>query len=235
MVALRTSGKLLGVLLVEGDPDELEEQQADVHEFAGFMALAVENADALEREHQRVREAEALLEVGTVLAETTELQDVLASVARNSARVTGFERCSIFVLDDSGNLVPTMSQLADGHADEEARKTFLSTQVELPAATAVIESGVPAAYEEPETHPEMIPSVWLVSFGIKSMLYVPLTAWGQPFGVLALDHGERRRSPHSRSRWPRPSRLTDPSPSGLPGSWNEKRKAAGGRRPFPKS
>ena len=88
-VALRTSGKLLGVLVLEGDPDELEGQQTDVHEFAGFMALAVETADTSEREHQRVREAEVLLEVGAVLAETTELKKVLASVARNSARVTG--------------------------------------------------------------------------------------------------------------------------------------------------
>ena len=191
-VALRTSGKLLGVLVLEGDPDELEGQQTDVHEFAGFMALAVETADTSEREHQRVREAEVLLEVGAVLAETTELKKVLASVARNSARVTGFERCSIFVLDDSGNLVPTMSQFADGHVDEEAWKEFISIQVELPAATGVIESGLPAAYEEPETNPEMIPPEWIAPFGIKSMLYVPLAAWEQSFGVLVLDHRERR-------------------------------------------
>ena len=139
----------------------MEGQQTDVHEFAGFMALAIENAETFEREHQRVQEAEVLLEVGTVLTDTTELQEVLASVARNSARVTGFERCSIFVLDDSGNLIPTMSQFADGHVDEEAWKEFISIQVELPAATAVIESGRAAAYEEPETNPEMIPPEWL--------------------------------------------------------------------------
>lgn len=191
-VALRTEDSLLGVLVVEGDFDELTAQQNEISKLAEIVTLTLETAQTFERERDRTREIEALLEVGTALTESTDLTRVLAAVARNSARVCGFERCSIMILDDSGRLEPVMSQFADGHIDVELWETFRRIEADLPAAGYVIESGVPVAYGEPETVPELNPSVWVSPFGIKSILMVPLTAWGENFGVLMLDHRERR-------------------------------------------
>ncbi|MDK1009549.1 MAG: PAS domain S-box protein [Actinomycetota bacterium] len=191
MVALRNETTLLGALLVEGDFDDLASRQSEIRSLAGVVALVLETAKTFEGERKRTREIEALLEVGTVLTESTDVTRVLAAVARSSARVCGFERCSILILDDSGRLVPRMSQFADGHTDVELWERFRLMRADLPAARDVMESGAPAAYGEPETAPELNPSVWVSSFDIKSVLLVPLAAWGESFGVLMLDHRER--------------------------------------------
>ncbi len=192
VVALRAQDNLEGVLVVEGDLGDLRERRDDIAEFAGFVALALENAKAFERENARAREAEALLEVARVLGESTEMTSVLAAVALNSARVTGFERCSILILDDQDRLVPVMSQFADGHRDPEAWARFRSIRTDLPAARDVMKAGRPVAFHEPESVPELNPSVWVKPFGIQTVLFLPLVAWDECFGVLLLDHRRRR-------------------------------------------
>ncbi len=187
-VALRSSRNFLGVLIVEGAADELREQQAETIEFAELLALALESAESHEGENHGTCEAEVFLEVGTALTETTELQNVLATVARNSARATGFERCSIFVLNEDGALIPTMSQFADGRVDAEAWKKFQSSRGDFLEAMATITSGQPAAYENLETTPKLASAEWITSFGAESLLFIPLQAWGESFGVLVLDH-----------------------------------------------
>ncbi len=190
-VALRNETALLGALLVEGDFDDLVAQQSEISRLAEVVALALETAKVFEEERKRTREIEALLDVGTVITESTDVTRVLAAVARSSARICGFERCSILILDDSGRFVPRMSQFADGHTDVELWETFRSIEADLPAAHHVIESGAPAAYGEPETIPDLNPSVWLNPFGVKSVLLVPLIALGEGLGVLMIDHTER--------------------------------------------
>ncbi|MFQ5523920.1 MAG: GAF domain-containing protein [Acidimicrobiia bacterium] len=191
-VGLFTTGEMLGALVVEGDPKQLRETQDEIRELAGIVALALENARTLERERRRTEESEALLEVAVALAESTELSTVLATVARNSARVAGFERGSILLADEAGNLRPVMSQFADGHHDPELWERFRSIRAELPAARHVLDTRQPAAYTEPESAQELNPPIWVAPFNIRSMLLVPLLAWGEPFGVLLLDHGQRR-------------------------------------------
>ncbi len=183
---------LMGALVVEGEYEDLQGRLTEIRELAGIVALALENARAFERERERTEESEALLEVATVLTESTEVSTVLAAVARNSARVAGFERCSILLIEGDGPLKPVMSQFADGHTDVELWERFRSIQADLPAARLVVESGEPAAYTEPNKVPELIPPEWLTPFKMKSVLFVPLAAWGEGFGVLLLDHRERR-------------------------------------------
>ena len=188
VMALRQEGEPLGVLLVEGSIDTLRLRRHDITEFAQYVAMALANASAFEREQQRTRDAQALLEVGEALTHTTELIPVLASVAQNCARVTNFDRCSVFLLDDdSGRLVPTMSQYADGHADSEMWERFTNAEIDLPAAYEVLDTGRPLAFDDVSADPHMNPPWWVEPFGIKSILYLPLTAWGERFGVVALD------------------------------------------------
>ena len=188
-IALRQDGEPLGVLLVEGSLDTLRRRRGDINAFAQYLAMALANASAFEREQQRTRDAQALLEVGEALTRTTDLIPVLASVAQNCARVTNFDRCSVFLIDDeTGRLVPTMSQYADGHADSEMWERFTKAEIDLPAAYEVLETGKPLAFDDVSTNPHMNPPWWVEPFGIKSILYLPLTAWGERFGVVALDH-----------------------------------------------
>jgi len=46
------------------------------------------------------------------------------------------------------------------------------------------------AYENPETIPDLIPPQWHTPFDFNSVLFVPLTVWGQGLGVLLLDRRE---------------------------------------------
>ena len=187
-IALRQDGLPLGVLLVEGTLDTLRRRRGDITDFAQYLAMALANASAFEREQQRTRDAQALLEVGEALTHTTELIPVLASVAQNCARVTDFDRCSVFLLDDeAGRLVPTMSQYADGHADSELWERFTHARSDLPAAREVLRTGRPLAFDDAGADPDLNPPWWVGPFGIRSVLYLPLAAWGERFGVVALD------------------------------------------------
>jgi K+-sensing histidine kinase KdpD len=192
-IALRRDGSLLGLLIVEGSPEVLRRRLSQIAEFAEYIAMALANARAFEREQRRASEAEALLEVGEVLTRTIELTPVLASVAQNCAKVSNFDRCSVFLLDDEGNLVPTMSQFADGHIDEEAWELFISAEHDLPAAHEVLRTGEPLAFDDTDAFTDLAPRWWTDLFGIRSVLFLPLTAWGERFGVLALDRSRPHR------------------------------------------
>jgi len=183
----------LGILLVEGDPPTLDRAMGRAPAIGTFLALVIETARRTERELARARETEALLEVAEALRDADDLTTVLASVARTSARVAGFERASIFLLDDEGRLRPHMSQFADGHVDREAWVRFRTLELDLPAAITVIETGRPAVYEHPEEHPEAIPPEWREPFGIRSEVILPLAFREEPAGVLVLDHRAPRR------------------------------------------
>jgi PAS domain S-box-containing protein len=189
--ALRSESRLHGALIVEGNYDELTTRQDEIRTLAAVVTLTLQTSQTAKRARERSRETEALLEVGAVLTESTSVTEVLAAVAGNSARICGFERCSILTLDETGELVPVMSQFADGHVDSDLWEQFRVTRKDLPAARQVIESGEPAIFREPESVPDLIPPGWIEPFGIKSMLLVPLVAWEERFGVLVLDHRER--------------------------------------------
>ena len=188
-LALRNGETLEAVLMIEADEEQLAPLLDDALLLRDHLALALENARAYEREAVRAAEAEALLEVTKVLARTTELTPVLVAVARQSAKVSGFERCSIFLVDeDAERLVPTMSQFADGHADAEAWERFITNDADLPAAWEVLRTRQPIVVERAEDRPDLLPPDWFEPFGIATLVYVPLVAWDECFGVLVLDH-----------------------------------------------
>ena len=184
--------RMLGFVLVEGDAEALAAQRAEIIELAAFVSLAIQNARAFLREQQRAREAEALLEVAAVLTHHTDLKPVLAAVARHSARATGFDRASIFIRDDDGRLVPTMSQFADGHSDVESWERFVNRTTEIPACRQVLETGEVRIVQNTEVSPVDVGEEWWEPFGLKSLLIVPLAAWGERFGVMVLDHRSAR-------------------------------------------
>ncbi len=190
-VPLAIDGALLGYLVCEGSPGALESCTDQIQQMGGFIALALANARLLAHDEERAEEGDALLDVASVLSESTELGTVLASVARNSARATGFQRCSILLENDDGELEPVMSQFADGHTEPKLWQQFRDTSLDLPAAHEAIATGTPAAFDSPHDHPDLIPAEWLGAYNIGSVLLVPLMVWGRTFGVLLLDHIER--------------------------------------------
>lgn len=192
-LAVRDAETLEAVLVIEAEPGWLDDRRDDALLLRDHLALALVNARAYGRETARAAEAEALLEVSRVLARTTELTPVLIAVTRHSARVAGFERCSVFLLEEEvGRLVPAMSQFADGHRDAAAWERFISIESELPVGWEVMRTRRPVAVEHPDEHPELMPPDWYEPFDISSVVYLPLVAWDECFGVLVLDHRQPR-------------------------------------------
>lgn len=228
--ALREGGSLIGVLVVEGSPEVLGERGDQIAEFGQYLALTLENARAFEREQQRVRDAEALLEVGEVLTRTTELLPVLGSVAQNCARVSSFDRCSVFLLDDTGKLVPMMSQYADGRIDEEAWSRFTDAEHDLPPAWEVLRTGRALAFDDTERLPDQEPKWWKGRFAVRSVLFLPLTAWGRRFGVLALDRSEPQRISEQQIRVSQGLATQGAAAIGLSRSLTRERTAVAGLR-----
>lgn len=188
---LRVDTELLGALVVEANETGLENIRTEVREVSGLVALALANAKAFERERRRTDESEALLEVASVLTKSTKINAVLASVARNSAAITGFERCSILLLAPDGTLQPVMSQFADGHIDTKLWDRFRMLRIDFPAARDVMDSGVPRTYTADEVTPDLIPHEWLTPFAVNSVLVVPLMVGGNSVGAMLLDGRDR--------------------------------------------
>lgn len=63
-----------------------------------MLATAIENILLLQREQEMRREASALLSIARAAGSTLELSEVLERVAAEAARLTGADRCSIWML-----------------------------------------------------------------------------------------------------------------------------------------
>ncbi len=192
-LALREGENLIGVVIIEGPPDLLVERIDEFTVLTEYVMLFLANARAYEREMARAREAEILLEAAQVLAGTADLTGVLARVAQDCAKLVGFDRCSIFLVDEDGVARPTMSQFADGHVDETAWAGFRRLPPTSPAIDMVVETGRPAVYEDPGAVPDLISPETVERFGLKTAVYVPLVAWGETLGVAVLDDRTPRR------------------------------------------
>lgn len=192
-LALRQDESLVGAVMIEGPPDLLAERIEEFTVLTEYLMLFLANARAYEREMARAQEAEILLEAAQVLAGTADLTGVLARVAQDCAKLVGFDRCSIFLVDDDGVTRPTMSQFADGHVDETAWLGFRELSPQVLAIDRVVQTGEVAVYEDPSSVPELISPEAVELFGIQTMLYVPLVAWGETLGVAVLDARTPRR------------------------------------------
>jgi diguanylate cyclase (GGDEF)-like protein len=114
LVALKTSdGSLLGVMSVD-EPDSLrrpEDDELDVLvSVADHVALAIEDAQAVEIVARHGASLTHLLQVSLRLGETRSIDAMLQSVADGIRRALGFERVSIELTDPtSGHFVPRSS------------------------------------------------------------------------------------------------------------------------------
>lgn len=187
-LALTSPSGLLGVLVVEGDPDRLAGAEPDLVELAGFVTLALENAQAFEEQELRRRGAEAFAAISAALAESDDPARVLARVARDAAELAGFDRGTILLFED-GAVVPAMSQFAGEREEHEQWQAFQALSKE--SFDSVLSfSGAhdgPVAVESRAELAEVMGGDIVELFGLGSALLLPLSAWGESLGMLVLD------------------------------------------------
>lgn len=197
-VPLISKDKVIGTMTVDSrTPWAYGEREAEIaFAFAGQAAIAIENARLFKAEQRRREETAALLDIMHVASSSLKLKEVLKHIAQRTAEVCQANRCSIFLLDDTGEyLQPVMSQFADGHADPELWQLFKSTTDRLDATSLfheAIRERQPTLLNDP-ARTDLLPRHWTQPFDIQKLLAVPLISHDQAIGLMALDHTDADR------------------------------------------
>ena len=111
--------------------------------FSTQLATAIRNTELFENEARRTRELSVLLEASQATAASSDLDQVLSTLATQLLEISGFEACQISEWDSAGNRVNTRH-----HRSRIAWERHRQGTVALnddPEIRAVLETGVAAA------------------------------------------------------------------------------------------
>jgi signal transduction histidine kinase len=192
VVPLIRQDQVIGVLHLDKTDSALvgESQLALAMTIAGQVAMAVDTARHFAEEHARAAQLAAQLEITQVTTGTIEFKPLLKAIAQHSARAMDLARCSITLWRD-GQLLPVMSQFADGRHDPALWEKFKRLSRRSPhqvslAHMQAIEQKRPVLIEDAQASPLLAPDSVEV-FGIRAALIVPLIAKGEAIGTLTFD------------------------------------------------
>ncbi|HEX5414398.1 MAG TPA: GAF domain-containing protein [Chloroflexota bacterium] len=135
----------------------------------------------------RAEESALLLEIANATSSTLDLHEVLDRIAEKTARLTGADRCSLWLLDTTHDLlVPGAIYGVDPNFARQWKRRFLTLREERLSQEA-IGTGQPVvvldAASDPRTDKRAVDF-----FGDKSFLVVPLPHKGRVIGTLFLNH-----------------------------------------------
>jgi signal transduction histidine kinase/putative methionine-R-sulfoxide reductase with GAF domain len=172
-VPLRDQERVIGVLVMQSRTEE-RFGPADVRlleAFAGQAAVAIENAQLYEREHERRRQLEAVREVTAWLASETDLATLLERISRLATELLSVRSVAVYLWDEaSETLVPrawhgfgdwlgdlhlklgegltgTVAQRRVGIIADDYRAAPFAQPVVVERTTAVAALGEPLIYE----------------------------------------------------------------------------------------
>ncbi|MDY7078117.1 MAG: GAF domain-containing protein [Chloroflexota bacterium] len=142
---------------------------------------------------QRNRELTTLIGICHDISATLDLTEVLEGVTQRTAQVCMAHRCIILLLTrDEEMLIPLMSQFSDGRVEWEKERTFRGASgYSLPVDQV---AGVQQAIVErrplfvPDISVLSLPRCLIESFGVQSVLLVPLVSKERVVGLMALGH-----------------------------------------------
>ncbi|MGH2458989.1 MAG: GAF domain-containing protein [Chloroflexota bacterium] len=138
----------------------------------------------------RADESAVLLEVAQAAGSTLDLHEVLERVAEKTARLTGADRCSLWLLDGTRDLLlPAAIYGIDPSFAVRWKRKILAIKDERLSQEAIT-TGQPVivldAASDPRTDKKAVDF-----FGDKSILVVPLASKGRVIGTLFLNHISR--------------------------------------------
>lgn len=138
----------------------------------------------------RADESAVLLEVAQAAGSTLDLHEVLERVAEKTARLTGADRCSLWLLDSTHDLLlPAAIYGIDPSFAVRWKRKILAIKDERLSQEAIT-TGQPVvvhdAANDPRTNKQAVDL-----FGDKSILVVPVASKGRVIGTLFLNHISR--------------------------------------------
>jgi len=184
--------EVAGVVVVASDAHLDDTALESLAAAAAARGLTLLRLAAQHSAAARSHVTELVSDVFRTVARSAQLPTVLPVVAAHAARAAGFERCSVLLLDESGVPQVSASQFASGQPDVRLWGAIRSLAETPPAFLDVMQGAVPIFYDAPASEPRLLPATWIRSFGIESVLLVPVEADGEVLGLLALDDTRRR-------------------------------------------
>jgi signal transduction histidine kinase len=188
---VRVHGAVQGALVAHSAGTPLSGE--DLATLLAYAALAAPLVAALGEEDTAGRSRlDRLSEIARVVGSGGDARTLLKEVCRTTARLCSADRCAVFLWSAAtGEVTPATSQMARHHAEPEAWEQFKRMgrrrAAEMPFVEAVARGRRPLAIADARGS-ELIDQEWVASFGLKSVLGVPLISGGQVFGVLVLDN-----------------------------------------------
>jgi GAF domain-containing protein len=193
--AQEATTKLVGVLNIQtrATKEFTPEEIAFAETVAGQIAIAIENARLYgltdERLREKVQQLQALQRVTHTLVSSLDLREVLATVARQAAMLTGTDMAGIFVLDEARQ---RLSIVADYNLSEQYRQ--VEVKVGEGAVGLAVAERKPIVIYDAQTDPRLRLSSaarWVAEEGYRSMFSVPLISRNRVLGGISVYTRER--------------------------------------------
>ena len=155
---------------------------------AGQLAVAVETARLYEEAQRHAVQLELVADVSKAIASSIDLDQTLTLVAQNLARLVDASLCQIALYEEDreGWYGAASSDLEDLWRRQHGERTAASFLFD------VMDTGEPVVIDDVAGSPQVDP-VYARSFGVRSLMALPLVADEQAIGAAVLIQRDRNR------------------------------------------
>jgi hypothetical protein len=153
---------------------------------AGQVASAVETARLYEEARRHAEQLELSADVSRAIASSIDLEQTLTLVAHNLARLVDASTCQIALYEEDqegwyGAAASDQEDLWRRQRAERTEPSFLFDLLEKPEPLVIEDAGAN----------DRVPHAYVKTFGVRSLLALPLVADGQPIGAAILAERDR--------------------------------------------
>jgi GAF domain-containing protein len=155
---------------------------------SGQLAVAVETARLYEDAQRHAEQLELVADVSKAIASSIDLDRTLTLVAHNLARLVNASLCQIVLYEEDregwyGAAASDLEDLWRRQHGERAQASFLFE---------LLDRGQPVVVDDTSVNTQVDPN-YVKTFGVKSLMAIPLVADEQPIGAALLAEREKLR------------------------------------------
>ena len=178
------------------------EAQAITSTFAGYAAVAIENARLFDAAQEQAYASAALLQVAQTVANAKDLDDLLASITRITPILVGVESCAIYLFKNDFYIPLHAYGMADEIQKFIISRNFSSGEYPLldvvrernQFVIGLLKSNDPEAWLSPDHALTKEDSFYAMEMGEKLLIGFPLSIKSEFFGVMVIkETSEARR------------------------------------------
>jgi diguanylate cyclase (GGDEF)-like protein len=191
--SLRFHDRGLGVLSVVGRPGQpfSPEERALLAAIGRQVAMALENAYLYADSRRKIKEFEALYQLGQTMTSTFNLQDILTRISQTVSTLLHAQAMSLMLLSPDGR---ALSTVAGYNLSDEALQVVeaIRTRQDVSPSLIAVREKRPVAI--PDLSADMVYAPWLqtaLERGYGSFLAIPLIAQDRALGCMNLYLTER--------------------------------------------